>query len=59
MEGEGYTSKAEFFRFLLKYYKYQKITEWQALTNETKELGDLLLRLNKAGKLKDNLEEII
>ncbi len=34
MSGEGYTSKAEFFRFLVKYYKYEKLAEKKELEKE-------------------------
>ena len=60
MKNEGYTSKSEFFRFLLKFYKYQKKeTVEEEIIREANELGALLTKLNKAGKLKDNLNEIL
>ena len=51
MDAEGYTSKAEFFRFLLKFYKYQKRELSEEVQKEAAELGALLSRLDKEGKL--------
>ena len=59
MDAEGYTSKAEFFRFLLKFYKYQKRELSEEVQKEAAELGALLSRLDKEGKLKDNLDSIL
>lgn len=59
MEEEGYTSKSEFFRFLVKYYKYQRIQEQKDLKHEVDELRTVLDRLNKQGKIKDNLAETL
>lgn len=59
MDAEGYTSKAEFFRFLLKFYKYQKRELSEEVQKEAAELGALLVRLDKEGKLKDNLDSIL
>lgn len=60
MDEEGYTSKAEFFRFLLKFYKYKKDKEYSDLMKSADELGALVTKLNKEGKLKtSSLEEAI
>ena len=57
MKDEGYTSKSEFFRFLVKYYKYQKEDSARAeVFREAEELSALLAKLNSEGKLKDNLD---
>ena len=52
MKAEGYSSKAEFFRFLLKFYKYEKREFSDELEKESKELERVLERLAKEGKLK-------
>ncbi len=57
MSDEGYTSKAEFFRFLLKFYKYQKNQFPNDIAKESMELKQILSRLEREGKLKDNLDE--
>lgn len=57
MEEEGYTSKTEFFRFLIKFYKYHK----SPLNNRYEDLTDALKKvivdLDKKGKLSKTLEE--
>ena len=57
MEEEGYTSKAEFFRFLIKFYKYHKTPAEKDFEKETKELAQVLNRLNKKGKLNASIDE--
>lgn len=57
MEEEGYTNKAEFFRFLVKFYKYQKSPGELRLESAADELADVLKKLNKKGKLGSPLEE--
>ena len=63
MAEEGYTSKAEFFRFLLKFYKYENRIEKIKLSPETQkeadELASLVTKLSREGKIKDNLESIL
>ncbi len=59
MKAEGYSSKAEFFRFLLKFYKYQRRELSPELQKEAAELGALLVRLEEEGKLKDNLDSLL
>jgi metal-responsive CopG/Arc/MetJ family transcriptional regulator len=51
MDEEGYTSKSEFFRFLIKYYKYQHLQEQKEFEREVDELKAVLDRLDKEGKL--------
>lgn len=51
MEEEGYTSKAEFFRFLIKFYKYHKTPEEKRFEKTANELGEVLKKLNKKSKL--------
>lgn len=51
MEEEGYTSKAEFFRFLIKFYKYHKTPEEKRFEKATNELGEVLKKLDKKSKL--------
>ena len=63
MKAEGYSSKAEFFRFLLKFYKYENRIEKVKLSPETQkeadELAALVTKLNREGKIKDNLDSIL
>lgn len=51
MEAEGYTSKAEFFRFLIKFYKYHKTPEEKRFEKAANELGEVLKKLDKKSKL--------
>jgi hypothetical protein len=57
MEEEGYTNKAEFFRFLIKYYKYNKSPAQQNFEIATQELAAVLKRLDKKGRLSSSLDE--
>lgn len=57
MEEEGYTNKAEFFRFLVKFYKYHKSPEEIRFEKAASELADILRRLHKKGKLPQSLDE--
>ena len=57
MKEEGYTNKAEFFRFLMKFFKYHRSPERIALEKETKELANVLKKLNSKGLLNKSLEE--
>lgn len=57
MKGEGYTSKSEFFRFLIKFYKYHKSPEERRFENATQELADVLKRLESKGKLDSSIDE--
>ena len=45
MEGEGYTSKAEFFRFLIKFFKYKKEQEGRRKLEEA--VADLEKTIDK------------
>jgi len=51
MAEEGYTSKSEFFRFLIKFYKYHKTPEENRFEKATNELGEVLKKLDKKSKL--------
>lgn len=53
MKKEGYTSKADFFRFLVKFFKYHRmeILEEKKLEKNTEKLKNILLALEKEGKL--------
>ncbi len=51
MEDEGYTSKAEFFRFLIKFYKYHKTPEEKRFEKVANELGEVLKKLDKKSRL--------
>lgn len=51
MQGEGYTNKAEFFRFLVKFYKYHKSPEQLRFEKASRELGEVLKKLSKKSKL--------
>lgn len=57
MKQEGYSSKAEFFRFLLKFFKYQKSPEDIRFEKAAKELGDVVDKLAEQGKLNKSIEE--
>lgn len=57
MEEEGYTNKAEFFRFLIKFYKYHKSPEEIRFENAASELADVLRKLDKKSKLGKPLDE--
>lgn len=57
MKGEGYTSKAEFFRFLIKFYKYHKSPEEQRFEKAAHGLADILKRLESKGKLDSSIDE--
>lgn len=48
---EGYTNKAEFFRFLVKFYKYHKSPEERRFEKAATELGEVLKKLSKKSKL--------
>lgn len=56
MEEEGYTNKAEFFRFLVKFYKYHKSPEELRFEKAATELADTLRKLDKKGKLGKSLD---
>ena len=51
MEEEGYTNKAEFFRFLVKFYKYHKSPDEIRFEKAASDLADALRKLGKKGKL--------
>lgn len=51
MQEEGYTNKAEFFRFLVKFYKYHKTPEERRFEKAATELGEVLKKLDKKAKL--------
>ncbi len=57
MKQEGYTNKAEFFRFLVKFFKYHRPKEDILLEKATKELSSVLKKLNEQGKLDVPIDE--
>ncbi len=59
MDEEGYTSKAEFFRFLVKFFKYGKREkeDHSSLEKTTKELEKVLIELDEKGYF-DNLPSL-
>lgn len=57
MREEGYTNKAEFFRFLIKFYKYNKTPAEKDFETAAKDLADVLKTLNKKRKLWPSLDE--
>ncbi|MBD3360182.1 hypothetical protein GF366_00095 [Candidatus Peregrinibacteria bacterium] len=57
MEEEGYTNKAEFFRFLVKFFKYHKSPEDKRLENVTHKLAAVLKKLDEKGKLDVPLDD--
>lgn len=50
MKEEGYTNKAEFFRFLVKFYKYHSTPEERRFEKAAAELGEVLKKLDKKSK---------
>lgn len=59
MEEEGYTNKSEFFRFLLKFFKYTRSPEDVKFENSARELTAILRELDKKGKLSRSLKDQI
>jgi Arc/MetJ-type ribon-helix-helix transcriptional regulator len=57
MEEEGYGSKSEFFRFLVKFFKYHKTPEEGRFEKTTQELAAILKKLEKQGKLDSSIDE--
>lgn len=57
MKEEGYASKAEFFRFLVKFFKYHKSPDELRLQKATSDLANVLKKLDKAGKLDSSIDE--
>ena len=57
MKEEGYTNKAEFFRFLVKFFKYHKSPEEVRFEKAATALADTLRKLDKKGKLGKSLNE--
>lgn len=57
MEEEGYTNKAEFFRFLVKFFKYKKSSENQDIERAASELAKILKELDRQGKLGSSIDE--
>lgn len=57
MAEEGYTSKSEFFRFLIKFYKYHKTPEEKRFEKAANELGEVLKKLDKKSKLSLSLDK--
>lgn len=57
MKEEGYTNKAEFFRFLIKFYKYHKIPVEKDFESATKELADVLKKLDKNHKINKSIDD--
>ena len=52
MTEEGYSNKAEFFRFLIKYYKITKSYEEKRLDQLTQELDEVLAKALKSKKFR-------
>lgn len=57
MELEGYSSKAEFFRFLIKFFKFNYKSLNQEYFNEVKKIKSSLLRIDSSGKMEKSLLE--
>lgn len=57
MEEEGYSNKTEFFRFLIKFYKYNKSPGEQRFEKAADTLKTVLKELKGKGKLNKSLEE--
>ena len=64
MEEEGYTSKSEFFRFLIKFYKYHKSPDQLRFEKAATDLSNVLKKLsprlheNTLSDLDDELADI-
>ncbi len=57
MKEEGYSNKTEFFRFLIKFYKYNKSPVERRFERATDILKGVLSEMNSKGKLNKSLEE--
>jgi hypothetical protein len=57
MHEEGYSNKAEFFRFLIKFYKYHKLTDQERFEKAADELQELMKKTANHPKFKKSLEE--
>lgn len=57
MKQEGYTNKSEFFRFLIKFFKYHKTPIELKIEQETQKISKILMELKKQGKLNKSLDE--
>ncbi|OGJ51056.1 hypothetical protein A2229_01330 [Candidatus Peregrinibacteria bacterium RIFOXYA2_FULL_33_7] len=57
MKEEGYQNKAEFFRFLVKFFKYNRSTEEMKLKKATMELAAVLRKLDKEDKFGSSIDE--
>ena len=55
MTEEGYSNKAEFFRFLIKYYKITKSYEEKRLDQLTQELEGVVKKALKSEKFKKRI----
>ena len=55
MKEEGYSNKAEFFRFLIKFYKYNKPSEQERFEKLTDEMKVLMAKASKNEKYKKQL----
>jgi len=57
MKEEGYSNKTEFFRFLIKFYKYNKSPVERRFERATDILKGVLSEMNRKGKLNKSLED--
>lgn len=57
MKEEGYSNKSEFFRFLIKFYKYHKTPAEKDFETAARELADVLRKLDKVGKLEKSMDD--
>lgn len=57
MKEEGYSNKTEFFRFLIKFYKYNRSSAEKRYEKAADDLKKVLVELKKKGKLNKSLEE--
>ena len=55
MQEEGYSNKAEFFRFLIKFYKYNKPSEQERFEKAADELHATLEKALKTEKFKKQI----
>lgn len=56
MKEEGYSNKAEFFRFLIKFYKYHKTDEQKRFDQISKELDETVRKALKSEEFRKRIQ---
>lgn len=57
MHEEGYSNKAEFFRFLIKFYKYHKLTDQERFEKAADELQATIKKISNSPKFKEKINK--